>query len=164
MFSQICARFHLWPHRAIKITRSTEVEEEKKMVETRHSRIFMTGNMSKSIKYCGNQFDVATLRFYRSQKGWGELRRDSPRLDLARRLVFGQNGFIYCVPGHKVIKHMPMFWSDATGVVVVVFVLAPPRGMHCVGRGRGMHRQVSDKNEKRYVNFVGTDVKIKPFI
>lgn len=41
------------------------------------------------------------------------------RLDLARRLVFGQNGFIYCVPGHKVIKHMPMFWSDAMPAVVV---------------------------------------------
>lgn len=92
------------------------MEEEKKMVETRHSRIFMTGNMSKSIKYCGNQFDVATLRFYRSQRGWGKLRRD-----LGRRLVFGQNGFIYCVPGHKVIKHMPMFWSDAMVAVVVVF-------------------------------------------
>lgn len=87
------------------------------MVETRRSRIFMTGNMSKSIKYCGNQFDGATLRFYRSQRGRGEL-----RLDRGRRLVFGQNGFIYCVPGHKVIKHMPMFWSDATvAVVVVVF-------------------------------------------
>lgn len=81
----------------------------------------MTGNMSKSIKYCGNQFDVATLRFYGSQWGWGKVRLDSPRLDLARRLVFGQNGFIYCVPGHKVIKHMPMFWSDATAAVVLLF-------------------------------------------
>lgn len=88
---------------------------------------------------------------------------DSTRPDLNRRLVFGQNGFIYCVPGHKVIKHMPMFWSDATAAVVVV-VFGTTAGMHCAGRGRGMHRQVSDKNEKRYVNFVGTDVKIKPFI
>jgi len=24
---------------------------------------FMTANMSKSIKYCGNQFDLVTLRF-----------------------------------------------------------------------------------------------------
>lgn len=51
--------------------------------------------------------------------GAATTRLASPRLDLARRLVFGQNGFIYCVPGHKVIKHMPMFWSDATAVVVV---------------------------------------------
>lgn len=96
----------------------------------------MTGNMSKSIKYCGNQFDVATLRFYRSQKGWGELRLAPPRLDLTRRLVFGQNGFIYCVPGHKVIKHMPMFWSDATAAVVVVVVFGTTAGDALCGEGQ----------------------------
>lgn len=54
---------------------------------------------------------------------------------------------------------MPMFWSDATAVVTVLLVFGTTAG--CTG---GLQRQVSDKNEKRYVNFVGTDVKIKPFI
>lgn len=156
-FSQICARFLLWPHRAIKITRSTEVEEERNMVETRHSRIFMTGNMSKSIKYCGNQFDVATLRLYRSQRGRGI------RLDSTWPGDWFLGKRIYLLPprtqGYKTYANVLVrcdaccccFWHHRGGCIVR-------------GRRRGMHRQVSDKNEKRYVNFVGTDVKIKPFI
>lgn len=67
-------------------------------------------------------------------------------------------GFIYCrthsAQGYKTYANVLVrcegcFWHHSGG--------------RCAGRG--LQRQVSDKNEKRYVNFVGTtDVKIKPFI
>lgn len=108
--------------------------------------VFMTGNMSKSIKYCGNQFDVATL-LYATGEG---TTRTGPGY-----------GFIYCRTPHSTqgYKTYTNVLVRCDGCCYCSAVFGTTAG--CTG---GLQRQVSDKNEKRYVNFVGTDVKIKPFI
>lgn len=111
----------------------------------------MTANMSKSIKYCGNQFDLVTLRFdcvlgfiycVRSPASTSATNKTSKKATKRENPTRPQTK-----RKENVIKHI-RFWHHS--------------GSSWAGIPGPSVRWAPDKDKKCYVNFVGTDGMSKP--